>query len=64
MLAVDDADTIAAMRLLWQRGKQLVEPSSAIALAAVLAQPARFAGLRVGLILSGGNVDLDALPWR
>ena len=64
VLAVDDADTIAAMRLLWQRGKQLVEPSSAIALAAVLAQPARFAGLRVGLILSGGNVDLDALPWR
>ncbi|RBE95356.1 threonine/serine dehydratase, partial [Xanthomonas oryzae pv. oryzae] len=32
-------------------------------LAAVLAEPARFAGRRVGLILSGGNVDLDALPW-
>ena len=64
VIAVDDADTIAAMRLLWQRGKQLVEPSSAIALAAVLTQPARFAGLRVGVILSGGNVDLDALPWR
>jgi threonine dehydratase len=43
--------------------KQVVEPSSAIALAAVLAQPERFAGRRVGLILSGGNVDLDALPW-
>jgi len=40
-----------------------VEPSSATVLAAVLAQPARFAGRNVGLVLSGGNVDLDALPW-
>jgi threonine dehydratase len=62
-IAVGDADTVAAMRLLMQRLKQLVEPSSAIALAAILSQPARFAGLRVGVVLSGGNVDLDALPW-
>lgn len=62
VLTVDDADTIAAMRLLWQRGKLLVEPSSAIAFAAVLAQRQHFAGQRVGIILSGGNVDLDALP--
>ena len=52
-----------AMRLLWTRLKLLVEPSSAIALAAVLQQPAQFAGRRVGIVLSGGNVDLDALPW-
>ncbi|MGV8961433.1 MAG: pyridoxal-phosphate dependent enzyme [Stenotrophomonas sp.] len=63
VLTVSDAATIAAMRLLWQVLKQTVEPSSAIALAAVLAQPQRFAGRRVGLILSGGNVDIDALPW-
>lgn len=63
VVTVADPATIAAMRLLWQTTKQLVEPSSAIALAAVLQQPRRFAGLRVGLILSGGNVDLDALPW-
>lgn len=62
VVTVDDADTIAAMRLLWQRLKLVVEPSSAVALAAVFADPARFAGLRVGVILSGGNVDLDALP--
>lgn len=62
VLAVDDHDTVAAMRLLMQRMKQLVEPSSAIALAAILAHRERFAGLRVGVILSGGNVDLDALP--
>lgn len=63
VIVVDDAATVEAMRLIWQVMKQLVEPSSAIALAAVLAQPARFAGQRVGLVLSGGNVDIDALPW-
>ncbi|MDR6841873.1 pyridoxal-phosphate dependent enzyme [Pseudoxanthomonas sacheonensis] len=63
VLTVRDADTLQAMRLLWQTTKQLVEPSSAIALAAVLQNPARFAGRRVGVVLSGGNVDLDALPW-
>ncbi|HET8817939.1 MAG TPA: pyridoxal-phosphate dependent enzyme [Xanthomonadaceae bacterium] len=62
VVTVDDGDTIAAMRLLWQRLKLVVEPSSAIALAAVLARRDRFAGQRVGIILSGGNVDLDALP--
>jgi len=41
----------------------VVEPSSAITLAAILAAPERFAGQRVGVVLSGGNVDLDALPW-
>ena len=63
VISVDDADTVAAMRLIWQVMKQTVEPSSAITLAAVLAQPQRFAGRTVGLVLSGGNVDLDALPW-
>lgn len=62
VLTADDACTVAAMRLLWTRTKQLVEPSSAIALAAVLAHPEHFAGRRVGVVLSGGNVDLDALP--
>ncbi|WP_407353309.1 pyridoxal-phosphate dependent enzyme [Luteimonas sp. R10] len=60
-ITVDDAETLAAMRLLWQRGKQLVEPSSATALAAVLQQRERFAGLRVGIVISGGNVDPHAL---
>lgn len=63
VITVDDDATLQAMRLLWHTTKQLVEPSSAIALAAVLLQPQRFAGLRVGIVLSGGNVDLDALPW-
>jgi len=63
VITVDDADTVKAMRLIWQVMKQTVEPSSAITLAAILAQPQRFAGRNVGVVLSGGNVDLDALPW-
>ena len=50
------------MRLLWVRTKQLVEPSSATVLAALLRHRDMFAGQRVGLVLSGGNVDLDAIP--
>ena len=64
VVTVSDARTVAAMRLFWQITKQLIEPSSAIAVAAVLQDPARFAGQRVGVILSGGNVDLDDLPWK
>ena len=63
VLPVADRDTIAAMRLVFERMKLVVEPSSAIALAAVLHHRELFAGRRVGIILSGGNVDLDALPW-
>ena len=62
VLTVDDAQVVAAMRLLWTRTKQVIEPSSATVLAAVLANRELFAGRRVGIILSGGNVDLDALP--
>jgi threonine dehydratase len=63
VLPVSDADTIAAMRLIWERLKLVVEPSSALALAAILRHRAQFAGQRVGVIVSGGNVDLDVLPW-
>ncbi len=64
ILLVEDARTIEAMRLLWERLKVVIEPSGAIGLAAVLSERERFAGKRVGIVLSGGNVDLDALPWR
>ncbi|MCY7353567.1 MAG: pyridoxal-phosphate dependent enzyme [Lysobacter sp.] len=62
ILLVEDADIVHAMRLLWERLKVVVEPSGAVALAAVLQHRERFVGRRVGIILSGGNVDLDALP--
>lgn len=61
VLTVADGDTLAAMRLLWQRLKQLVEPSSAIAFAAVLQHPEHFTGKRVGVVLSGGNVSQEVL---
>jgi threonine dehydratase len=64
VLPVSDAETLAAMRLIWERLKIVIEPSSSIVLAAVLHYRERFAGLRVGVILSGGNVDLGNLPWR
>ncbi|HEX6614221.1 MAG TPA: pyridoxal-phosphate dependent enzyme [Rhodanobacteraceae bacterium] len=63
IVTVSDEQVLAAMRLLWAHLKQTVEPSSATVLAAVLAKRERFSGKRVGLILSGGNVDLDQIAF-
>ena len=63
VLLASDEETIAAMRLIWERLKIVIEPSSAVPLAALLRNRDEFAGRRVGIILSGGNVDLDQLPW-
>jgi threonine dehydratase len=62
LLASED-EIVEAMRLIWQRMKIVVEPSSAVPLAAVVKHKALFKGKRVGLIVSGGNVDLEKLPW-
>ena len=62
VITVDDGAILVSMRHLWTDLKQTVEPSSAITLAALLARRERFAGRRVGLVLTGGNVDLDAIP--
>lgn len=65
IFTVSEEEIVAATRLSWERAKLLIEPSSAVALAAVLSE--EFRGLhgleRVGIILSGGNVNLDHLPW-
>jgi threonine dehydratase/serine racemase len=65
VVTVTEGEIVCAMRLAWERAKLLIEPSSAVALAAVLANEFRtLPGLgRVGIILSGGNVNLDQLPW-
>lgn len=63
ILLVSEAEIVSAMRLIWTRMKQVVEPSSAVALAAVLRNPDTFRNKKVGLILTGGNVDLDHLPF-
>ena len=58
-----DAEIIAAMKLTWKHLRIVMEPSSAVPLAVVLKNPDAFRGKRVGIIVTGGNVDLDALPW-
>ena len=63
VLLVSEDDIVSAMRLVWTRMKQIIEPSSAVTLAAVLRYPDKFRGRKVGLILTGGNVDLASLPF-
>jgi threonine dehydratase len=66
VLTVADEAIVDAMRLIWQRMKIVIEPSAAVPVAAVLSD--RFKAMdglaRVGIVLSGGNVDLDRLPWH
>lgn len=63
IVTVSEANIMAAMRNIWERMKIVVEPSGAVPLGAVMEHPKKFKGLHVGIILSGGNVDLTALPW-
>ena len=63
ILTVTDANIVAAMRLQWTRLKTVVEPSGAVSFAALLEHPERFRGRRVVAVISGGNLDLDRLPW-
>ena len=64
ILTVSEQEIIDAMKLIWKRMKIVMEPSSAVPLAAILKNPEIFAGQRVGVIITGGNVDLDKLPWN
>lgn len=64
ILTVGDEAIGSAMRLIWERMKIVIEPSAAVPVAALLENADRFAGRRIGVILSGGNVDLERLPWR
>ncbi|MCK4712812.1 MAG: pyridoxal-phosphate dependent enzyme, partial [Marinosulfonomonas sp.] len=63
ILTASEQDIIDAMKLIWKRMKIVMEPSSAVPLATILKNKDTFAGKRVGVIITGGNVDLDALPW-
>jgi threonine dehydratase len=64
ILTVSEEGIVAAMRLIWERMKLVVEPSAAVPLAALLERRAEVPGRRLGIVLSGGNVDLEHLPWR
>ena len=63
ILTASDQEIIDAMRLTWARMKIVIEPSCAVPLATILKNPEVFRGKRVGVIITGGNVDLDKLPW-
>ncbi|WP_417597903.1 beta-hydroxyaspartate dehydratase BhcB [Pararhodobacter oceanensis] len=64
ILTASEAEIIDAMKLIWKRLRIVMEPSSAVPLATILKNPDLFAGQRVGIIITGGNVDLDRLPWQ
>ena len=63
IIRVDEEAIVVAMRLIWERMKIVVEPSGAVALAAVMREQSAFLGKQIGVVLSGGNVDLDRLPF-
>ncbi len=63
VVTVSEEQIIHAMRTMWERMKIVVEPSAALPLAAIVAGKLDVSGARVGIIVSGGNVDMDRLPW-
>ncbi|MBO6931102.1 MAG: pyridoxal-phosphate dependent enzyme, partial [Roseibium sp.] len=63
ILTASDPEIIDAMRLIWARMNIVMEPSSAVPLATLLKNKDTFKGKRVGVIVTGGNVDLNKLPW-
>jgi len=64
IVTVSEKAIISAMRTIWETMKIIIEPSAAVPYAAIMAGKIDIAGKRVGIILTGGNVDLDALPWN
>ncbi len=63
IVTVSEEKIIEAMRLVWERMKIIIEPSSAVPLGAILEGKVEVAGLKTGIILSGGNLDLGNLPF-
>ena len=63
IVTVGEDAIVAAMRYVWERMKIVIEPSSAVPIAALFEGRLDVTGQRIGVILTGGNVDLDRLPW-
>ena len=63
MFTASEGEIVDAMKLVWKHLRVVAEPSSAVPLAAILKNPDAFKGKRVGVVVTGGNVDLDKLPW-
>src|SRR6266480_1861301 len=64
IVTVSEEAIVSAMRTIWETMKIVIEPSAAVPYAAILERVIDVGGQRVGIILTGGNVDLDALPWN
>ena len=64
IVTVSEEAVVSAMRMIWETMKIVIEPSAAVAYAAILERKIDIDSRRVGIILTGGNVDLDALPWK
>lgn len=64
IVTVSEAAIIEAMRFAWERTKLIIEPSAAVPIGMLMESKINFEGLRIGIILSGGNVDLGHLPWQ
>jgi threonine dehydratase len=64
IVTVSEEAIVSAMRTIWETMKIIIEPSAAVSYAAIAERKIDISGKRVGIILSGGNVDLDALPWK
>ncbi len=63
IVTVSEAGIIASMKYIWERAKIIIEPSSAVAVGVLWEKKIDLSGLKVGVIISGGNVDLEKLPW-
>jgi threonine dehydratase len=63
VVTVSESAIIESMRFIWERAKIIIEPSAAVPVGLLWEHKINLHGLRIGLILSGGNVDLDRLPW-
>jgi len=63
IVTVSEDAIVSSMRIIWERMKIIVEPSAAVPFGALLEKKIDVTGKRIGIILSGGNVDLDKLPW-
>jgi len=64
IVTVSEQGIIDSMRFVWERAKIIIEPSSAVAVGVLWEKKIDLTGLKVGVILSGGNVDLEKLPWQ
>ena len=64
IVTVSEEAIVSAMRTIWETMKIVIEPSAAVPYAAIAERIIDVQSKRVGIILTGGNVDLDALPWK